>query len=250
MDWDLAETKTPNMEEHRMLHAKNREREPAGLKQNLVGWLLCGLLWFPFGAGATAVQTYVLDEFSGGPVGWFDWDPGSVSVTIAETATDPFAYNFQVEANANVGWNIELLSFGFALQDPGEILSFAIQSVQPDSEWRTLGASDFGEFGTADLTVKKRWSLSGGAPATSVSFDLSTVNGLNLATLEGGDYLFAAKTQIGSKLLWWTVPLGKTTVAGDAEGLSEVAAPLPAPFWMFGSALIGFVMLSNRRRRS
>jgi hypothetical protein len=116
------------------------------------------------------------------------------------------------------------------------------------------------KYGISGLTLVSQCDnptsgCSGGASATAN-------NGANQFVSDGYDYLAIHFGQ-GELLFHWLYNLHDVTfeISGLPKGLSNYRAytdgneppppppvPLPAAAWLFGSALLGFVSLSNRRK--
>lgn len=148
---------------------------------------------------------------------------------------------FTVQALDPAGWKFSNFYFNLA-GDPGtvSILGGPAWTVKTDQNVSEFGLFSDGEAGTG----KTLQSL--------FSFTVDAVANLTLTSLvpNSSGWIFAAHMQCQNK------PAGTCSSIPDGtiEGISShfvagpSAVPLPAAVWLFGSALFGFMMVSNRRK--
>ena len=104
---------------------------------------------------------------------------------------------------------------------------------------------------TACAVSNGAFSCDNGSTMTGASAKSGTLNSTNAF-----DYL-AVHFGGGDLLFHWLSPIKTFSISGLPNGLSNVyafidppvsAVPLPAAAWLFGSALLGFTMLSSRKK--
>lgn len=145
-----------------------------------------------------------------------------------------------------IGADNNASAFGsFSLDDANFVITDTSQSISLTS----LLSFSF-SFTNTDNSITDIWGLDHLVSTSSIVFD-STIpdvigasgftanNGANLLQFAGSGGV-SAGDGIGT-------PLGSIRVEnGDWTLRSSIAAPVPAAFWLFGTALIGFVGFSRR----
>jgi hypothetical protein len=224
--------------------------------------LLAGSVTMSAPAGASGVGTYVLDDF-----GWWVDDllfpdfQVTVDVTEKTSTSALYDYTFDVQAVSPGPLDMQLIAFGFAVTPAVANPGGAVAITTPQGWIVDPNGSSFGDFGTSQITVKDNPLVPPPVWTDHVAFDLTLQQELALVPLESSaeyDYLFAAKVRVGEEILicakklfiGWQDTIGGGTYDPGGGGGNPSDVPLPAAFWLFGPALVGFVGLSRRRAAS
>lgn len=133
------------------------------------------------------------------------------------------------------GWHDALL-FSFSEQVKFDSLSLAAYNGVNGSG-APLGS----------LWWRDDYNFAYGTEAMPLNGDFSFLPGLTTVVSDGQELTLVALSGAGNQFLIWADDWSDNFLV---SGLSVSAVPLPATLWMFGPALVGFVMLSNRRGKS
>jgi deoxycytidylate deaminase len=147
------------------------------------------------------------------------------SATLRQTFIIAPGYNDSPNTTGNIG-NEGPFYWGLDVAAGSDVdLTVAVNKALPANQAHTV-----------NYTLEKVSSLADFVNDTGTkTFITSGVNGLTSLLLAGMDYVLTIDCRTCSN-----VQMDIT-----ANGVSAV--PLPAAAWLFGSALVGFIMMSNRR---
>jgi len=139
---------------------------------------------------------------------------------------------------------------------PGQFWSSGPQAAPSSKPFDTIWAIDL----TTPFTMSIVFSTTNtpGLPGSGVNdtnFTITNVTGPPVSVFSGllndpSDFAqFVGVLLAGSyELRMWSATGGNTPYGGSyAVSASSAIVPLPAAFWLFGSALIGFIGFSRRR---
>jgi hypothetical protein len=164
--------------------------------------------------------------------------PDGVNYAQVDVLANGSNLDFTVKALDPTGWKFSNFYFNLA-GDPGTVLITGGPAWTVDTNQYI---SVFGLFSDGDKG-------NGNTLQSQFSFTVDAVASLTLASLvpNSSGWIFAAHMQCQNN------PVG-TCVSDSATGESShfvagpSVVPLPAAAWLFGSALFGFMMVSNRRK--
>jgi hypothetical protein len=190
------------------------------LKKVLVGWALA------VGMSSAMASTFYLTDSNILPDG-----TKYAQVDVLEKQGN---LNFTVTPLAPTNWQLADFYFNLA-GNPGTVSLSGFPGTwkqQTDQNVSTFGVFSDGEKGN------------GGSLQSSLSFTVDAVANLTLASLvpNASGWMFAAHMQCQGTSCGPVLGQTSQFVAGPSP------VPLPAAVWLFGSALVGFVTVSNRRR--
>ena len=197
--------------------------------KRLISSLLCGLFLF---AGQQAyANTYFLNQSN-----TLDDGVNYAQVDVLETAGN---LNFTVTALEPTNWKFS--NFYFNLGGS----TGAITLTGLPSGWNADTDQNVSEFGVFSDGAKGR----GNSLQSVFSFTADGTNTLSFANLLANDegWIFAAHVQCQSKV---NSPCNSV----DGETSHHIAGPdispipIPGAIWLFGTALMGFISMSSRRK--
>lgn len=160
--------------------------------------------------------------------------PGGTQYARVDVLENAGNLDFTVTALAPSGWKFSNFYFNLA-GDPGAVSLLNLPgswTQQADRNVSMFGIFSDGEKGT------------GNSLQSAFSFTVDALSSLTLASLapNASGWMFAAHMQCQGGECDAVLGQSSHFVAGPAP------VPLPAAAWLFGSALLGFVTVSNRRR--
>lgn len=189
---------------------------------------------FRFGAQGGSILSGFTGAGHGPENGYWLSDIAINVVTPGETATDP--------TTDSSGWDYAIKLLGIVDQ----VASFGIFQTDADSEWVGRDIYD-GSYAPKHIT--ETFELVGGTQIGGFS-GAYTEDGSALGHVLEGSFdlgllgLFTEATG-GRIITYLTMSCVNDEVLVDAN---VAAVPAPAAFWLFGSALIGFIGMSRRIR--
>ena len=197
--------------------------------KHLISSLLCSL--FVFAGQHAQANTYFLNQSNELADG-----TNYAQVDVLETAGN---LNFTVTALEPTNWKFS--NFYFNLGGS----TGAITLTGLPSGWNADTDQNVSEFGVFSDGAKGR----GNSLQSIFSFTADGANTLSFANLLANDegYIFAAHVQCQSKK-------NNTCSSVDGESSHHIAGPeispvpIPGAIWLFGTALMGFISMSNRRK--
>ena len=196
--------------------------------KRLISSLLCGLFLF---AGQQAyANTYFLNQSNTLADG-----VNYAQVDVLETAGN---LNFTVTALVPTNWKFS--NFYFNLGGS----TGAVTLTGLPSGWKADTDQNVSEFGVFSDGAKGK----GKSLQSVFSFTADGTNTLSFANLLANDegWIFAAHVQCQSKNNSCSSVDGETSHHIAGPEISPV--PIPGAIWLFGTALIGFVSMSSRRK--
>lgn len=139
--------------------------------------------------------------------------------------------------------------FEFIMGAYDKLVTFSLKSTNPENQTATyslfedLRTNRTGADGVLELLTNGTWSGDTGtqliAPTTLTDVTKGQDPSISYLLMANKQYLLFVDPQNDNR------PLGD----GAAPVVTQVSAvPLPAAFWMFGSAILGFFGFANRRK--
>ena len=205
--------------------------------KHLISSLLCSL--FVFAGQQAYANTYFLNQSN-----TLADDVNYAKVDVLETTDGNL--NFTVTALAPINWKFS--NFYFNLGGS----TGAITLTGFPSNWAADPDQNVSEFGEFSDGIKKG---AHGVLQSVFSFTADGVNTLSFANLleNNKEWIFAAHVQCSDD------SKGKSKVNNSCGGADDVTShhiggpeispvPIPGAIWLFGTALMGFISMSNRRK--
>ena len=198
--------------------------------KHLISSLLCSL--FVFAGQQAYANTYFLNQSN-----TLADDFNYAKVDVLETTDGNL--NFTVTAIAPNNWKFSNFYFNLG-GSTGAITLFGLPS-----DWSADNNHNDSEFGRFSNGAKGN----GNSLQSVFSFTADGVNPLSFANLleNNKDWIFAAHVQCQSKK---NNPCsGVDNVTSHHIAGPEISpVPIPGAIWLFGTALMGFISMSNRRK--
>lgn len=234
------------------LDMKNQLNQSASSAPRLLAALLAGATLF----GASAASAFTYYDFAFGNI--TNQSPQVGNLLNLQVSDDPSAVFFRVQNLADPSTNMFIDSVWFDWKTPASLSGLAFSSAQSSSG---VQYDPPGQPGDPPGSNKPSLNWSTDAGFQPHSHDNSdAIRGGQTGAFTASASLSDVKTWLDSGALRLAIhvqgiPNGSSdtyvTYNNGSDGPNPPASvPVPAAVWLFGSALAGFMTLSNRRKLS